>query len=219
MENQIRLFTVQDLWDERDKQTPVDLTKKYDPLHFWDDYGDRYAKGFDKPQEVQRNVAWIVFRMKSLGVESLLDVGCGFGRLEPFLIDGEAVKKITAIDISQKQLDSANKYLENYPQKDKITFVKESIKRTSFEANSFDCILSSECLMHQTYNKANLGIREMQRLTKKYIILVERFVYNGEHLYPHIWSHDYFKLVSNCGLTILENKAIGGGFIGMILKK
>jgi len=219
VENEIKFFTIQDIYDERDKQIPIDLTKKYDPLHFWEDYGDKYAKEFKKIQDIQRNIGWIVHRIKTLNVETLIDVGCGFGRLEPFLIDGANIKKITAVDFSQKQLNSAKDYLKEYPQIDKVTFLKASAKRIPVENSSFDCVLSSECLMHQNYNKTNHIIREMHRITKEYVILVERFIFDGEHPYPHVWSHNYSKLVGDIGFTILEAKVIGSGVITMVLKK
>ena len=107
MENQVNLFTINDIWEESDKQIPLDCTKTYDPLHFWEDYGERYFNGFKNMNEIQRNVPWIIHKLTSLKVEKLLDVGCGFCRIEPFLTDSDAVKEITALDFSTKQIESA----------------------------------------------------------------------------------------------------------------
>ena len=219
MENQIKLFTIQDIYDENDKQIPVDITKKYDPLYFWDDYGDKYYRSFKRVQDLQKYVPWLLSRIASLNIKNLLDAGCGFGRLEPFLIDGGAVEEITGIDISQKQLDCAKEYLKEYQKSDKIKFIKASVKNLPFKDSSFDCVLSVECLTHMHLPSVRYAIKHMERVTRRYIVMVERFVFDGEHPQPHIWTHNYPKLWSDNGLKILECKLIGAGVIGMVLKK
>lgn len=219
MENQINLFTVQDIWDEQDKQIPCDVTKKYDPLHFWEDYGEKYFKGFKRPQDIQKNLAWILHKLVSLKIDNLLDVGCSFCRLDPFFIDGKAVKEITAIDFSPKQLSCAEEYLKDYPNKDKIKIQNMSVKNLQFPDNTFDCVLSNECLQHLHLPSIQYAVREIFRVTKKYFVLVERFVFDEEHPQPHVWSHNYTKILTDCGFKILDAKLIGNGVIGMIVKK
>ena len=219
MENQVNFFTVQDIWDEQEKGIAIDPTKTYDPLHFWEDYGDKYYKGFKKMQDVQKNLAWILHKLTTLKIDNLLDVGCSFCRLEPFIIDGKGAKEVTGVDISQKQLDCSVEYLKEYPGKDKIKVVNASVKRLPFESNSFDCVLTHEMLMHMHPGKIWLALRELSRVSKKYIMLIERFVYLGEHPQPHIWTHDYHKLAGDSALTILESKLIGNGEVGIILRK
>lgn len=219
MENQVNFFTVQDMWDEMDKQIPIDCTKVYDPLLFWEDFGDKYFKSFKKMPDIQRNLAWSLHKLGILKVDTLLDVGCGFCRLDPFFIDGNAVKEITAVDFSPKQLACAEEYLKEFPKKDKIHIINASVKKLSFENNSFDCVYASEVLQHIPPQGIYTAIREMARVAKKYVVMVERFVYDGEHPQPHLWSHNYTKLGSECGLKLVESKLIGNGILGMIWKK
>ena len=218
-ENQVNLFTINDIWEETDKQIPLDCTKTYDPLHFWEDYGDKYFKGFKNMTDIQRNVPYILHKVTSLKVDNLLDVGCGFCRLEPFLIDAKAVKEITSVDFSSKQIESAESYLKDYPTKDKIKLVKDSAKHLPFKENEFDCVLSVECLQHMHLPSVRYALHEMRRVSRKFVVLVERFVYEGEHAQPHLWSHNYVKLAGECGLKVLESKLIGNGIIATILRK
>lgn len=219
MENQTNFFTVQDIYDEIDKNVPIDITKIYDPLHFWEDFGADYLKTHKKQKDVQKYVAYVILKLEALKVKSLLDVGCSFGRLEPFLLDSGCVEEITGVDISQKQLDSAEEYLKDYDKKDKIKFEKQSVKNLSFESNSFDCVLSCETLQHMHLPSVRYAIHNMERVAKKYVILIERFIFDGEHSQPHIWSHDYYKLCTNAGFKVLENRLIGNGIIALVLKK
>jgi SAM-dependent methyltransferase len=219
MENQKELFTIDDYLNEVNKIDIIDPTKKYDPLHFWDGFGDLYRKSLKRPQDIRKHSEWVIFKLLKLKVDTILDAGCGFCRLEPFLLDSGAAKEITAIDISQKQLDSSNEYLKDYPKLDKIIRKKLSIKNSKLPSDSFDCALSVECLSHMHLPTVRYALHEMKRIAKKYVVLVERYVFTEEHPQPHIWSHDYVKLCGDMGLKVLEAKMINNGVVGVILKK
>lgn len=225
MENQKpKLFTIQDIWNERDKNEPIDPRKKYDPQFFWDDYGESYYKAHEKREQIQfglggnNPVAWLIFKLISLKVDTVLEAGCGFGRLAPFILDGKAAKEYHGIDFSEKILECHKLYLKDYIYKDHVHFQKASAKHVPFSDGSIDCVITNELLMHMTRTKADHCIREFRRVAQKNIILIERFVYAGEHPYPHVWSHDWIRLASSIGLTALESKIIGNGIMGTIFK-
>ena len=217
--NQINFFTMKDVWDSIKNTEPIDVRKKYDPLMFWDDFGDRYLKSFKKPQEVSKYTPYLISRLKSLNVETLLDAGCGFCRIEPFLLDSEAVKEITAIDISQKQLDAAEVYLKDYKLADKVHIKHRTIKWSNEPGDQYDCVISIECLQHMHLPSVRYAVKQIQKLTKKYAIIIERFVYTEEHPAPHLWSHDYTSLFTYAGMKVLENKIIDNGVIALVLEK
>jgi len=217
-ENQ-KLFSVQDLFDNTDKGTPIDITKDYDPLYFWDDFGDKYFKSFKKPQDMGKFVQALVPTLKILNVETMYDAGCGFCRLEPFLLDAEVIKHITAVDISQKQLDCVDEYLKEYKNRDKIEVKKQTIKWSNTPADSYDCVLSVECMQHMSLSSARYAVHEMCKLAKKYVVLIERFVFDGEHPLPYIWSHNYMKLFGDRGMKLLDGKMIGNGIVLFVFEK
>jgi len=219
METNQKLFTIKDVYKHNDTNEPMDITKEYDPLHFWEDFGEDYLKSFKNQKDITRHVVYITSRLKSLDINTLYDAGCGFARLAPFIIKSDAATEITSIDISQKQLDSANKYLEGFEKRDKIKLMKQSIKWSNTPANSYDCTMSVECLQHMKLSSARYAIRELVKLSKKYIIIVERFVCDGEHPLPNVWSHNYYKLIDELGVKILEYKLIDNGVVGIVLKK
>ena len=112
MEQSDHLFTFRDIWDENDKQIPIDPTRRYVPEFFWNDLGDRFLKTFRNEREMQANVGWVIQKLKYLKPETVLEIGCSFGRLAPFLIQGEACKEYVGIDIAQSQIASSNTYLK-----------------------------------------------------------------------------------------------------------
>ncbi len=242
-QNQTNFFTVDDIYKHVDTQQTIDITKVYDPLHFWEDYGDKYYKEFKKPQDFGKYIPWLIEKLRVLKVDTLYDAGCGFCRVEPFLIEAGVVKEITAIDISQKQLDSAKEYLtpkepkkdsfntdkefaeaqEQYAkllkQSDQIYVGKQTIKWSNTPANSYDCTMSIECMQHLPLTSVRYAIRQLEKLARKYVVVIERFVFDGEHPAPHIWSHNYMKLATDIGLKPIEASILGNGMTGMVFKK
>jgi len=223
-ENQKNLFTIEDVWAERDNNQPSDPKKKYDPQYFWDNYGERYFKSFDKREKFQfgltgqNPVAWLIFKLEKLQPGSILEAGCGFARLAPFLIDANIVSEYWGIDFSDKIMKSSEDYLRDYAKKDRVHLQNASAKKMPFSNQSFDIVMTNELLMHMSSTKVDHCLREFRRIARKYIVLVERFVYPGEKPYPHIMSHDLMGLCGNVGLTVLESKLIGSGQIAIILK-
>jgi len=221
-ENQKNLFTMQDVWDEKDKNTPSDPTKTYDPQHFWDDYGEKFYNSHSKREMFQfglngnNPVAWLIFKMKSLKLDTVLEAGCGFARLAPFVIDGGAAKEYHGIDFSEKVLKASELYLKDYANINHVHLQKGTAKRMPFSNASIDCVFSSEVLTHMTRAKANHCIREFARVASKYVIVVERYVFTGEHPYPHMWSHNLISLAENAGLSVIESKMIGAGMCAVI---
>lgn len=93
----------------RGKGLRVDL--QYDPIVFWDSIGKTYFNNFQKKEQYQIGVGWVLDRLKTLNVETLLDCGTGFGRMLPFLIEGEGVKSAVGIDVCKHLIECSKEYL------------------------------------------------------------------------------------------------------------
>ena len=92
------------------------LDKTYDCAKFWNEFGDEYFKAFVNQQQLQANTGWLIDRLKSIGgIATLLDVGCGFGRLLPFLLEAGVVKSCVGIDISEGIIATSKDYLNPNP--------------------------------------------------------------------------------------------------------
>lgn len=91
------------------------------------------------------------------GVSTILDAGCGNG-----FITNELLKKysVTAVDISEESLKSvkAEKYTS-------------SLDNLPFEDKSFDLVHCSAVLEHLPVSIYKKSINELQRVTKKYLII------------------------------------------------
>ena len=125
--------------------------------------------------------------LKSLDFDSLLELGCGFGRI--FKLIKEEIKKekeLTGIDISYDQIENARRYLAGYPD---IKLLVGDILKMKLP-NSYDVILTSEVLMH--IKNIDPIIEKIKKNAKKYIIHLEYFdEYNDKiKKSKHVFNHD-----------------------------
>ena len=249
----------------------IPINKPYCPKEFWESMGEKFYRAFDKPEKCSFGVEFFLDRIKQFQpVASLLDVGCGFGRIGPFLLQANVIEKYTGIDISNKILKCADEYLDPSVKEDtdakqiegffsngqlsletkslvsdgvkslietikskakekssknkvdyreKITLLDGDARGLKLESESFDCVISNECLQHLSPDDAIKACRELARVSKNSIILLERWAFPGEHAEPHIWSHNYSEIFNNLGLDVLQITTIVQGLQGVVVRK
>ena len=145
---------------------------------------------------------------------SLLDVGCGNGAFVNTIVRSFSNKfvRIIGLDTSEKALEFV-----------KSEKTHATITSLPFANDSFDLVTCLEVLEHLTYQEFRKGILELQRVSKKYIIIT---VPNDQHLTSslimcpecHCWfnpsfhmrtfnEHSLHNLFNN--FTLLKMKGIG----------
>lgn len=153
---------------------------------------DFYTEYYEKLHSVQRKLTTKEEnRIKNTidtipeNVESLLEVGCGDGRIINRL-KGK-YEKICGLDISKKALD----YVET-PK------VQGTLENLPFADKSFDIVICCEVLEHLPYTIYKKAVKEIERVSKEYILIS---VPNDENLElemitcpkcgcsSHIWRH------------------------------
>lgn len=93
--------------------------------------------------------------------KKILDVGCGSGWFELF-VEKKNPKKIVGIDIKEKVLDAARKYI-NSP---RVQFTLGSATNLPFNRESFDTIVCLEILEHIAKETENKMFQEVHRVLK-----------------------------------------------------
>jgi len=213
------VYLLQDLLDLKDKNKPLDFTKEFRPLEFWESAADYYSQLYNKKEMFFQNTAWVLQKLDIAKPKSILDVGCGFGRLEPFIVDGlkeNAPERVVGIDFCQRMIELATEYLKDYPNKDKIKLLMVDARALPYKDNEFDCIVTSELFTHMKFNDAQKAANEIKRVAGKYIFCMERYIFDGEHPEPHVFSWDINKFFR---LKVLERKLINQGIVGTVLEK
>jgi ubiquinone/menaquinone biosynthesis C-methylase UbiE len=85
-----------------------------------------------------------------------------------------------------------------------------------FKDGEFDCVVTSELFSHMKFNDAQKAANEIKRVAGRYIFTMERYVFDGEHPEPHVFSWDINKFFR---LKVLERKIINNGIVGTVLEK
>lgn len=246
---------------KKGRELPIDLI--YDPEIFWKSIGDNFYKNFVKREQYQIGIGWLVDRLKVLNVESLLDVGTGFGRVLPFLLDAGVIKSALGIDISEELLKCSEEYLSpvdevwcreiklvdgkwmfgeqvaddwvNCPKcgilrpkkldkkapdfRDRITVKHGDVRKMDIPSDSYDCVLSFECLQHLPPEQVDEALAEIVRVSKRVVILCERWAFPGERFEPHFFSHNLAEKLGNMGLNLAQVSSVGNGLQGVIAIK
>ena len=94
-----------------------------------------------------------VFRqLKSSGAESVLDLGCGEGKLLRMLMRNKQFKQITGLDVSLRSLEYAEQklHLDRLPEKDlkRITLIQGSLMYRDRRLENFDAAAVVEVIEH-----------------------------------------------------------------------
>ena len=115
---------------------------------YWTDRGTvYYNEYYDQPKyELERLKTQEKFLLDNFidkKINSILEVGCGFGRYTKILSSIINPESHTAIDISNSQIEKAKKYVKN----DKIDFITSRFQDYD-SSKKYDLVFASEILMH-----------------------------------------------------------------------
>ncbi|RPI77988.1 MAG: class I SAM-dependent methyltransferase [Desulfobacteraceae bacterium] len=118
----------------------------------------RYRMSLSEKEIVRINET---VKMIPLNIISLLEVGCGDGRVAQFLPDAI---KITGFDINKEKI-------KHYPGNKIIA----DISKIPIKQNTFDLVLITEVLEHLNDKIYRSALSEILRITKQYILITVPF--------------------------------------------
>ena len=115
-----------------------------------------------------------------------LEIGCGFGRLSPYI--AEHFAQHTAVDINTWALSEASQF---YPA---ITFSEASATQLPFPDHSFDTVITWTVLQHIPNSLVGKALSEIRRVAKatSLIILCEATLNAGKPEKEGQHTHDRF---------------------------
>jgi SAM-dependent methyltransferase len=136
-----------------------------DPRSYWTlRGGDEYFREQEGQPTRSERSAWLASRVASYRPESVLEIGCGYGKqiraLRAF-IDAT----IVGLDFSPSQLSRARHYLAGI---DDCALVLGSGWRLPFPDHSFDLVLTSAVILHNPPQQAEAIRREVLRVARRF---------------------------------------------------
>jgi ubiquinone/menaquinone biosynthesis C-methylase UbiE len=124
------------------------INNYYEQPEMWQNY--------DAGNAIQQKIAYIREKIP-YDVSTILDVGCGNGKITNQLLDKW---QVTGLDISAAALEHVL-----------TPHVQASATHIPFPDQSFDLVISSEMLEHLDDETLTQALQEMQRVSKKYLLL------------------------------------------------
>jgi SAM-dependent methyltransferase len=126
--------------------------------------GDDYFREQEGQEARAQRAEWVAQRVTSYQPESILEVGCGYGRL---LRELEVLLEIplTGIDFSLTQLRKARQFL---PDSSRTALILGRGERLPFADQSFDLVLTSAVILHNPPDVARAIRQEVLRVARRF---------------------------------------------------
>jgi len=164
---------------------------------YWRERGQTMESGY---KASDAHLAQQTALLKVLGpikFKSVLDVGCGFGRIGELLADRDV--DYTGIDVSDEMIRAARKRLPD-----------GKFRTTSLEAfaptETYDLVLAVEFLMHVPPEEVVDAVATMRSLANRHIVTCDWTEAIKKPAAPHNWRHDYEALF---GESIVRRETVG----------
>ena len=148
--------------------------------------------------------------------DNILDFGCGIGRVFK-LYEG---KKVTGIDFSslykERAIDSSKKFNLNF------NHIVHNVHESSLpiKDDEFDKGIMVAVTLHANNNEVKTILKEVGRVSKEVLLmsLYDSVKLNGletnQNGYgPHVFNHDYTKIIKDLGFIISYNNTLGNQII------
>jgi len=181
---------------------------------YWKERGRGYLSEFKRHNPMTRYRFWrqeqAIRNSLPDDIESVLEVGCGFGRITKILLENPDIERIVATDISPDQIDAAKEQIAD----DRAEFQAMSVLDLNCH-KEFDLVIASEVLMHIPPHQIQDVMDRMERASKRYVMNVDWHAPSEPiEAGGYCWQHDYCSLYSNAELTKRLHRQ--GIFIGRV---
>lgn len=161
---------------------------------YWLEHGATYIDEFKHGPAYAAQEAALLEALAGLKFDTVLEVGCGFGRITRLVYDAFKPRAYLATDVSQDALNNAAKYCEGR----EIQFRLRDLD--SFGATPrYDLVICAEVLMHRTPLQLGPDCSTLLGLSSRYIVNVDWYEPEFKGDAPGCYQHPYSVLFENIG--------------------
>lgn len=156
----------------------------YNPLEYWTERGKTYYENFKYGEAYRLQERAILEHLKTLSFETVLEVGCGFGRITRLIRDNFSLKEYHAIDLSEHQIAKARELARG------VQF--ETCTIQAFNTyRKYDLVIACEVLLHVPPPEIRAVVEKLEGLSSKYVVNIDPYMMEVGELEPHNFLHDY----------------------------
>jgi len=173
---------------------------------FWLDRGRRYCDEFQRHSFVARRYFQLqekalVKVLNGFSFDSVLEVGCGFGRITKLIKDKFPISRLKGIDLSPSQIENARKYVKN----EEVELSVGRIQDLDIPDNSYDLVIAVEVLMHVPFEEIEAAVAQLVRVSRNHIVNLDWYRQrSGIQIGGYCYAHDYVSLYRKFGVRKID---------------
>jgi len=175
------------------------MSEVFNVNQYWLKRGKGYIQE-NLPQDyhrVQEGFLLDVLEASHIPLRTILEIGCGFGRITKLLAKRFPEAQITALDLSSDQLANAQRYCGEV---ENVTFQQyDFYSGTPFPGAGYDAALAIEVFLHHPQPVVRRLFEELSAIAGHIVNI------DWSEAWPwktpaHVWVHDYKAVYAEAGL-------------------
>ena len=176
----------------------------YIPKEYWLKRGKIYKEQFrhDKKKKLQEKM--LIDYLKNVSpFLSVLEVGCGFGRITKLILSNfPTIKEYHAVDLSPDQIENAKEYVKTIPLDKELDlkFIVSDVQSLQID-KKYDLVITSEMLLHILPSEIVEVMTKLVSFSKMHIINIDFYHETPLKLAPHNFLHEYEKIYNKIPLV------------------
>lgn len=180
------------------RSTNTRLRTSYNPTEYWIQQGRTYKDKFNYNKEFRLQEKMLLTYLNSISPKfrSVLEVGCGFGRITKLIISNHPdIQRYLAVDLSPDQIMNAEQYVKSGADKNKasssgLSFTVSDINSLDL-SDKYDLVLAVEVLLHILPSEIKGVMTKLVNLSNRHIINLDYYQEKMTTLAPHNFLHQY----------------------------
>ena len=165
----------------------------YVPKEYWLERGKVYKQEFQYNKKFKLQEQMLIdYLKKNISFSTVLEVGCGFGRITKLLLSNfPEIAEYVAVDLSPEQIVNAKKYVLGVDKRATLEFVVSDIQ--SLKINSkYDLVVAPEVLLHILPEEIKEVIARLESWSKRNILNIDWYEeVVPRKAAPHNFIHQY----------------------------
>ena len=162
----------------------------YQPYQYWYKRGKKYQDEFEYSEFFKLQEKVFLNVLKDLSFESVLEFGCGFGRMTKLISENFPIKKYVAFDLSSHQIQNAKKNCSSFD----VNFYVNTIQDFKLK-EKFDLVFGSEVLLHVKPQEVKQEVKHLLNYSNKNMLNIDFFPDEiSNNLAKHNFIHPYEKI-------------------------
>ncbi len=190
----------------------------YVPKDYWLKEGATYIERFRRTKEFRLQESLLVDCLKGLRppFSTVLEIGCGFGRITKLLLSNFDVQEYVAVDLSPEQIRNARDYVGD----SRVKFIVSDIQNFQ-DDKRYDLVIASEVLMHVLPSEIGQVVAKLVGMSRHHVVNIDWYEEKPRAGAPHNFIHDYEAAYRNAlQVASIERVPVAkGGMFGLDAKQ